>query len=63
MTHPATRPGETTLRLLLEPLSALLADPGVTELVVNRPGEAGVERAGVWSWHGLPELGFARLDA
>ncbi|CAO3441210.1 P-type DNA transfer ATPase VirB11 [Azospirillum endophyticum] len=58
-----TRAGETTLRLLLEPLTALLADPEVTELVVNRPGEAGVERAGVWSWHGLPELGFARLDA
>ena len=67
MTRPAirlgTRPGETTLRLLLEPLTALLADTGVTELVVNRPGEAGVERAGVWSWHGLPELGFERLDA
>lgn len=61
--RPATRPGETTLRLLLEPLTALLADAGVTELVVNRPGEAGVERAGVWSWQELPELSFARLDA
>jgi type IV secretion system protein VirB11 len=53
MTRPAirlgTRPGETTLRLLLEPLTALLADKEVTELVVNRPGEAGVERAGIWS--------------
>lgn len=67
MTLPAlrlgTRPGETTLRLLLEPLTALLVDTGVTELVVNRPGEAGVERAGVWSWHALPDLGFERLDA
>ncbi|SMF42955.1 type IV secretion system protein VirB11 [Azospirillum oryzae] len=67
MTRPAirlgTRPGETTLRLLLEPLTALLADKEVTELVVNRPGEAGVERAGVWSWHALPDLGFERLDA
>lgn len=67
MTRPALRlamrPGETTLRLLLEPLTALLADTGVTELVVNRPGEAGVERAGVWSWHGVPELDFERLDA
>jgi len=57
------RPGETTLRLLLEPIAGVLADPAVTDVVVNRPGEAGVERSGGWSWHAVPELGFERLDA
>ncbi|PWC40953.1 P-type DNA transfer ATPase VirB11 [Azospirillum sp. TSO35-2] len=58
-----TRAGETTLRLLLEPVAGLLADRDVTDLVVNRPGEAGVARAGVWSWHERPDLTFERLDA
>ena len=57
------RAGEATLRLLLEPLAGPLADPAVTDVVVNRPGEAGVEREGVWSWQELPELSFERLDA
>jgi len=57
------RAGEATLRLLLEPLAGPLADPAVTDVVVNRPGEAGVEREGVWSWQELPDLSFERLDA
>lgn len=57
------RPGERTLRLMLEPLRAHLADAAVTEVVVNRPGEVGVERSGRWSWHAAPELDFDRLDA
>ena len=57
------RAGETTLRLLLEPVAGFLADAAVTDVVVNRPGEAGVERAGSWSWHAVPELTFERLDA
>lgn len=57
------RPGESTLRLLLAPIAAHLADPTVTEVVVNRPGEAGVERRDGWTWHELPELTFQRLDA
>ncbi|MBY0336181.1 MAG: P-type DNA transfer ATPase VirB11 [Acetobacteraceae bacterium] len=61
---PAGRPGERTLRILLAPLAGPLADPRVTEVVVNRPGEAGVERRGLgWEWLDLPELDFARLDA
>lgn len=59
-----TRPGEGTLRRLLAPLARHLAEPDVTEVVVNRPGEVGVERrAAGWSWHDAPELDFARLDA
>jgi len=30
----------------------------VTELVINRPGEAAVERGGQWTWHDVPELTF-----
>ena len=40
----------------LEPLRRFLEPEGVTEVVVNRPGEVGVETAGAWSWHDLPEL-------
>ncbi|HYH37640.1 MAG TPA: P-type DNA transfer ATPase VirB11 [Azospirillum sp.] len=57
------RPGEATLRLLLEPVAAFLADPAVTDAVVNRPGELGLERNAVWSWHAVPALTPDRLDA
>lgn len=40
----------------LAPLQRRLAPPDVTELVVNRPGELGVERAGGWEWIDAPEL-------
>ena len=58
-----SRPGERTLRLMTAPISGFLADADTTEVVINRPGEVGVERRGQWSWHNLPELDFARLDA
>ena len=58
-----SRPGERTLRLLLAPIAAFLKDPATTEVVVNRPGEAAVERPGGWTWHARPELTFERLDA
>lgn len=57
------RPGENTLRLLLAPIAEHLAAPDVTEIVINRPGEVGVERRSGWSWHDVPELTFAKLDA
>ena len=58
-----SRAGERTLGHLLAPLAQFLDDPGTTEIVVNRPGEVGVERTGQWAWHDTPELGFDRLDA
>jgi len=58
-----TRAGERTLRQLLAPLAQFLDDPGTTEIVVNRPGEVGVERQGQWAWHERPDLTFDRLDA
>lgn len=40
----------------LAPLRPFLAPDAVTELVVNRPGEIGVEIEGRWRWHETPEL-------
>ena len=45
----------------LAPLQALLAPDDVTELVVNRPGEVGIEQAGRWRWHEEPILTEAWL--
>ena len=55
--------GARTLRLLLAPIAPLLADPHVTEVVINRPGEVGCERRGEWTWAEAPELTYPRLDA
>ena len=52
-----------TLRHLLTPFQPFLANPETTEVVVNRPGEIGVESAGIWSWYEDPSLTFDRLDA
>ncbi|MGA0608342.1 P-type DNA transfer ATPase VirB11 [Phenylobacterium sp. VNQ135] len=46
----------SVLRHYLAPLQAHLAGDDVTELVVNRPRELGVEGAGGWRWHDAPEL-------
>jgi type IV secretion system protein VirB11 len=40
----------------LAPLQRCLEPEDVTELVVNRPGELGIERAGGWEWREAPEL-------
>jgi len=49
--------GDTAvLEHYLRPLRPHLDAPGVTELVVNRPGEFAVEQAGAWSWFDAPEL-------
>lgn len=45
----------------LAPLQRALEPADVTELVVNRPGELGIERAGGWSWREAPELTEAWL--
>lgn len=49
--------GDTAvLEHYLRPLRPHLDAAGVTELVVNRPGEFAVERDGGWAWHEAPEL-------
>jgi type IV secretion system protein VirB11 len=55
------RPDTTVLDHYLAPFRAWLAPDDVTELVVNRPGEVGVERAGGWTWHNAPQLDEAWL--
>ena len=57
------RGGEATLRHLLAPIADALADPAVTEIVVQQPCEVGIERDGEWSWRHVAEFDFARLDA
>jgi type IV secretion system protein VirB11 len=54
--------GDTAvLEHYLAPLRARLAPADVTELVVNRPGEFGIERIGGWDWVEAPELTEATL--
>lgn len=45
----------------LAPLRPFLDPDAVTEVVVNRPGEVGVEAAGEWHWHEVPKLTEAWL--
>jgi type IV secretion system protein VirB11 len=49
------------LQHYLAPLRPWLAAEDVTELVINRPGEAAVEGAGGWRWHDAPQLTAAWL--
>ena len=51
------------LEHLIQPFVPFLANPATTEIVVNRPGEFGVEANGQWSWHTEESLTFDRLDA
>jgi type IV secretion system protein VirB11 len=54
--------GDTAvLEHYLHPLRPHLDGTGVTELVINRPGELAVERDGAWHWHEAPELTEAWL--
>jgi type IV secretion system protein VirB11 len=55
--------GEKTLRHLLAPVQDVLDDPAVTEIVIQRPEEIGIERAGKWLWRQVPEFTLGRLDA
>src|ERR1700739_4294605 len=55
--------GDPTLRNLLAPIRDILADPSVTEVVINRCHEVGTERAGKWSWRAVDALTFDALDS
>lgn len=57
------RRGETTLRHLLQPIQHWLDDKTVTEVVCQRPGEVGIERAGKWTWIDVREFDCNTLDA
>lgn len=51
-----TPPNRRVLLAHLAPLLSRLAPDDVTELVINRPGEVGVEAAGRWRFDAAPEL-------
>jgi type IV secretion system protein VirB11 len=55
---PAVSAEHSALTLTLRTLQRFLADPEVTELCVNRPGEAFIETAAGWRRELIPELGF-----
>jgi type IV secretion system protein VirB11 len=58
-------PGKNTAVLdsVVAPLRKYLDDPDVTELVVNVPGEVGVEHRGGWTWASEPTLDVRSLMA
>ena len=58
-------PGKNTAVLdsVTAPLRKYLDDARVTELVINRPGEVGIERRGGWTWESEPSLDFKNLMA
>lgn len=55
--------GERTLRHLLRTtFDPFLADPDVREVVVNKPGQIGVEASNGWTWHDTSNLDYERLE-
>ncbi|CAN7308630.1 P-type DNA transfer ATPase VirB11 [Caballeronia sp. LjRoot34] len=52
---------DASVRELMRPFAALLRDPEVTELVINRPEHALTETHTGWHQHALPGLDFERL--
>lgn len=46
----------------VEPLRRFLDQSDVTELVINRPREIGIERRGGWSWEEIEQLDMAWLE-
>jgi type IV secretion system protein VirB11 len=58
----ATPGRDAALREYLQPLAEFLADPVVTEVCINRPGEVFTEGPGGWRRHELPaaHLGWCR---
>ena len=50
-----------TLIYNIGPFREHLQDTGVTDIVVNKPGEIGVEKASRWTWYDEPWLTYERL--
>jgi type IV secretion system protein VirB11 len=46
----------------IAPLAQFLDEPGIYEIVVNRPGEVWIERPDGWQVHAVPEMTFDRLE-
>jgi type IV secretion system protein VirB11 len=52
-----------TLNHNIGPFREHLQDNGVTDIVVNKPGEIGVEKSSRWTWYKEPWLTYERLWA
>src|SRR3982750_903830 len=59
---PATDGVDPFLDAYLEPFRAWLAQPDVTELLVNRPGEVWIEQRGTMTRHEAPAVSDALLQ-
>ena len=59
----ACLPGDRTLLHLIQPISELLGDSDVTDIVVNKPCQVGVRRSGKWQFIHSPSFDFDTLDA
>ncbi|KVK76033.1 type IV secretion system protein VirB11 [Burkholderia cepacia] len=57
----ARLPDDASVRELMRSFAPLLDDPGVTELVINRPQRVLTEKALGWHGHDCPDLDFDRL--
>lgn len=55
-------PGGAALRTFLGPLAPVLARPEVTEVSINRPGEAFIDNAGAIERMTVPELSYEHLQ-
>ena len=55
------RANRIVLERYLAPLAPFLAQPDLTEIVVNRPGEVFTEGPGGWQRHERPDLNHAHL--
>jgi type IV secretory pathway ATPase VirB11/archaellum biosynthesis ATPase len=55
--------GDKTLIHLIAPILEPLNHPAVTDIVVNRPHEVGIRKAGAWEWLDVPSFDFDTLDA
>lgn len=61
--RPAPIQRGAVLSGLLEPLRALMETPEITEICVNRPGEAWSEAHGVWTSHVVKDLSLDHLTS
>jgi len=57
------QPGDRTLMHLLRPIEQPLNHPDVTDVVINKPFQVGIRKAGTWEWLDVPSFGFDLLDA
>lgn len=51
-----------SVRYLLEPVCPYLADPDVTEICVNKPGQVYIEKNGSWEMHEVESLTYDKLN-